>query len=300
MKKLYLSLICLCAAVSIIAFKTFSHHEKKHKKKHRASQIVSMRLPADLPFQKLYGQDRQQMIELIQSFPLASYQLFSVPKSGYFYLDGIDDLIKSFLKRGEVWEGHIQNLIHQYGRPGSVVLDIGAHIATHTLTMAQAVGSEGQVLAFEPQPKIFRELFLNMAVNQVHNTSFYWAGVGDHEGSIELGPLHASNEAGSGLYGGTKQFVPLLTIDSLRLSNVSLMKIDVEGMEDQVLDGAKNTILSNHPIIIIEIMGGSDFGTASPEVRQKILHTIGKLEQMGYQVSQLWRHDWIAIPTNKT
>lgn len=298
MKKiLYSFLLCLCTAASVLAFQRFSKHEKKHKKKHRISEQVSMRLPVDLPFQKLHGQNREQMIDLIRSFPATSYQLFSVPKNGYFYLDGIDDFIKTHLKRGQTWERHIQKLIRQYARPGSTVLDIGAHIGTHTLTLAQAVGPEGQVLAFEPQPKLFRELFLNMAMNGLHNISFYWAGAGDREGSIELGPLNATNEGGSGLGGGTGQIVQLITIDSLQLSNVSMIKIDVEGMEEQVLDGARETILANRPIIIIEIMGGHDFGTATKEVRQMILHTIDKLEQLGYQVKQLWGHDWIALPS---
>ncbi len=296
-KILYGLLICFCSVACVLAFQRVSKNEKKHKNKHPISEQVSMKLPLELPFQKIYGQNQEQMIELIRSFPVASYQLFSVPKNGYFYLDSIDDFIKMHLKRGETWEEHIQKLIYRYARPGSIVLDIGAHIGTHTLTMALAVGPQGQVLALEPQPKLFRELFLNMAINDLHNISFYWAGAGDRQGSIELGPLSTNNEGGSSLCGGTGQVVQLLTIDSLRLSNVSLMKIDVEGMEDQVLEGARATILANRPVIIIEIMGGNDFGTASKEVRQRILHTIDKLEQLGYRVEQLWRHDWIAFPS---
>jgi FkbM family methyltransferase len=201
------------------------------------------------------------------------------------------------MKRGGTWESHIQDLIRKYSVAGSIVLDIGAHIGTHTLVMSQAVGTEGHVLAFEPQPKTFRELFLNMAINDLKNISFYWAGVGDRAGNIELGPMHESNEGGTGLGGGTGQTVQLLTVDSLGLSNVSLMKIDVEGMEDQVLLGARETILANRPVIIIEIMGGHDIGDPSKETRQKILHTIDMLEEMGYKVQQLWRHDWIAFPS---
>ena len=256
-----------------------------------------MRLPAELPFQKILGHNREQMIELIRSFPCDSYQLFSVPKNGFFYIDGVNDMIKTHMKRGGTWESHIQDLIRQYARLGSTVLDIGAHIGTHTMVMSQSVGAEGRVLAFEPQPKTFRELFLNMALNDLSNISFYWAGVGDRLGNIELGPMYEENEGGAGLYGGTGQSVQLLTVDSLRLSNVSLMKIDVEGMEEQVLAGAKETILANRPVIIIEIIGGHDIGEPSREIRQKIVHTINMLEDMGYTVKQLWRHDWIAIPS---
>lgn len=77
--------------------------------------------------------------------------------------------------------------------------------------------------------------------------------------------------------GGNGQFVQLLTIDSLHLKNVSLIKMDVEGMEDQALEGARETILTNHPVIIIEIHGGNNFGSVSQEVRWKIMHTIDTL-----------------------
>lgn len=96
--------------------------------------------------------------------------------------------------------------------------------------------------------------------------------------------------------GGSGQFVELLTIDSLHLKDVSLLKIDVEGMENQVLDGAKETLMANHPVVIIEIMGGNNYGTATPEIRKKINYTIEKLESWGYRVTQVWAHDWLAIP----
>jgi hypothetical protein len=130
----------------------------------------------------------------------------------------------------------------------------------------------------------------------VKNVEFYWSGVGDSSGVIELSPFAQGNEAGTGLNGGTGKFVELLTLDQLHLSNVSLMKIDVEGMEDQVLDGAKETILKNRPIILIEIMGGYVFQTAPPDIRQKIMATVEKLKSLGYEVSQIQAHDWIAVP----
>jgi len=297
MKKLFSNLLlCLCTAAVVLTVQRVRKHEKKPKHKQPCAEQLSMQLPTHLPFQNIQGQNREQLIEEIQAFPTASYQLFSVRESGRFYLDDIDDVIKSVLRQGIVWEEPIQKLIRQHTRPDSTVLDIGAHIGTHTLTLARAVGAQGRVVAFEPQPKIFRELFLNMAANDLNNISFYSAGVGDHEGVIELAPFTKGNEGGTMLCGGTGHFVPLLTIDSLHLSDVSLMKIDVESMENQVLDGARETILANHPIIIIEIMGGHVFGTASKEVRQKILYTIDKLEQLGYQVTHLGDHDWLATP----
>ncbi len=301
MKKLFsVIFICLFVTTSVFSFKYFTRHSSKHKSKSPISaEQVDLILPANMAFESIQGENREQIIESIKLFPRLDYQLFSVPKNGYFYLDNVDDMIKNVLKKGQTWESHIQKILQKFARPGSTVLDIGAHIGTHTMALAQAVGAEGKVIAFEPQPKIFRELFLNMNINNLKNIVYYWAGVGANEGKIELSPLVSSNEGGTPLGGGTGQFVQLLTIDSLHLKDVSLMKIDVEGMEDQALDGARETILSNRPVIIIEIQGGNNFGSASQVVRRNIMHTLEKLESLGYCVTQLFIHDWLAIPKEK-
>ncbi len=301
MKKLFYGIfVCLFVTTSVFTFKYFLKYSSKHQKKSRPpAEQLSMTLPANLPFDNIHGQHREQIIDLIHRFPESDYHLFSVGKNGYFYLDNFDDMIKGHLRRGCTWESHIKRTIYKFARPGSTALDVGAHIGTHTMAMARAVGTSGKVIAFEPQPKIFRELFLNMAVNNLKNTIFYWAGAGAHEGQIELTPLNSTNEGGTALVGGTGQFVQLLTIDSLHLKDVSLMKIDVEGMEEQVLDGARETILSNRPVIIIEIQGGHNFATTTQDARRRILHTIDKLEDLGYRVTQLFTHDWLALPEEK-
>ena len=296
-KMVYAVFVCLFITTSIFTFKYFSRHTSKHKHKSSISaQQLSMTLPANITFDAVQGQYRDKIIEAIKQFPQTDYQLFSVPKNGYFYLDDVDDMIKGVLKKGLTWESHIQKTLQKFARPGSTVLDVGAHIGTHTMVLAQAVGANGRVVAFEPQPKIFRELFMNMNINNLKNVIFYWAGVGAAEGQIELSPLVSSNEGGTPLGGGTGQFVQLLTIDSLHLKNVSLIKMDVEGMEDQALDGARETILTNRPVIIIEIQGGNEFGSAPQEIRRRIMHTIDTLESLGYNVTQLFTHDWLAIP----
>lgn len=247
---------------------------------------------------RVYGSviGKDEIKTYIEQFPFHEYQLVSVPGNGFYYIDNPNDLIKNFLSKGEMWEAHIAHLIQQHAKAGTVVLDIGAHIGTHTLIASKVVGPEGKVYAFEPQPKLFRELVLNMRANKIENVYFYWSAVGDQKGEVELNPLSSSNEGGTEVCGGSGKFVEIMTIDQLELTNVSLMKIDVEGMENQVLDGAKKTILRNRPVIIIEIMGGHILQTASEEVKEMIFGTINKLNELGYDVHQLWAHDWIAFP----
>lgn len=245
----------------------------------------------------ILGENKEDAKKYVREFPFQQYREYSTKDRERYYCDEKNDVIKNYLKLGISWESHIRDRMLKYVKPGSVVLDIGAHIGTHTLSLAQAVGEQegGRVIAFEPQPKIFRELFWNMQLNNVKNVEFYPVAVGDHLGQIELSPFAESNEGGTGLRGGTGQFVPLITIDSLKLDNVSLMKIDVEGLEDQVLIGLHDTILRCKPVIFIEIMGGCSIENATPEIKLKIENTIRSLENYGYVIERLGESDYLAL-----
>lgn len=252
------------------------------------------------------------MEKYISEFPFSEYEISTVPSYGYtgcYYVDFIDDCIKSWLRAGNAWESHIALLITQHARRGSKVLDIGAHIGTHTQTMANVVGPEGEVLAFEPQPKIFRELVQNLKLNNLENVTCYWAALGSETSQIEIPTLTPWNEGGTNLVegdlasdgwsykirGGTGVSVDLIPIDSLNLNDVSLIKLDVEHMENAALDGARETILRNKPVIILEIMGGYT-PEYTPQGIDQIEFTKKKVADMGYTVYRFDAWDYLAIP----
>ena len=215
-----------------------------------------------------------------------------MPHVGKFYLDDEDDHIKDVLRKGIPWEGQVRELIDLHAWPGTVAIDIGAHIGAHTLSMAKRAE---KVYAFEPQPKLFRELVANVALNEIKNVEPYCCAVGDTFGEIELSPLTAGNEGATPLRGGSGTLVPLLPLDALCLKNVSLIKIDVEGMEDRVLVGAKKTLLENHPVVVIEIMGGYMPETAPPAVQEKIYQTIQILKDLHFRIYRISIHDYLAL-----
>ena len=70
---------------------------------------------------------------------------------------------------GEYSEGEIA-LFRQFLRPGDVVVEIGAHIGTHTVFFAKTVGPTGVVFAFEPQRVVHQTLCANIALNSLSNT----------------------------------------------------------------------------------------------------------------------------------
>lgn len=240
-------------------------------------------------FEKIHCENPKEIVEFIRNFPEKDYKLYNVSGIGSFYIDKSGDHIKSHVVRGAIWEYKIHQHIKQYVKPGTIAIDIGAHIGTHTIVMGQAVGANGAVLAFEPQPKIFRELCMNLAHNNIRNVDLFWMALGDKKGQLELRPLKEGNEgATSFLEGkGNGQFVEMTNLDSLNLNNVSLIKIDVGLMESDVIDGAISTIQRNRPVIIADIQGP----------RQDI--TKEKLKNLGYNVTRIGccsSRDYLALP----
>jgi len=156
---------------------------------------------------------------------------------------------------GEYSEGETV-IFDQILQPGNVVIEVGANIGTHTLFMAKKVGAEGRVLAFEPQRVVFQTLCGNMALNSITNAYCWNMAVGAKEGEITVPPLDYGqvNNFGGIELGKTEtgENVPLITIDSFNLPACALLKIDAEGMEEDVLRGAQQTIQRLKPVLYFE------------------------------------------------
>ncbi|MBS0624637.1 MAG: FkbM family methyltransferase [Verrucomicrobia bacterium] len=249
-------------------------------------------------------------LEYLKQFPFKNYTVSGdYHHRGSFFIDmwiqGAykEDVIKGLLEIGGIWEEFMAEHFQRYIRPGSVAIDIGAHIGTHTITMSRCAGPDGYILAFEPQPKISRELFMNLLLNRITNVKLYPIAIGAETGTIELRPLTPKNEGGTCLGGSrtTGQYVPLRPLDDFHLTNVSLIKADIEGMELDFLKGAKQTILNNRPVILIEIAGGECYEFTTPEVKRQIEAIISTLSTYGYKVERAkgpWAACWdyLALP----
>jgi FkbM family methyltransferase len=216
----------------------------------------------------------------------------------YFYVDEIPDGIKSFLKDGVYWEGTIGNLIKKYVKEGSTAVDVGAHIGIHTIAMSRKAGPQGQVVAFEPQKKMYAEQLLNLKINHCNNVVSIPKALGESSKTIQMNPRNPVNEGGTSI-GEGGDFVEMITLDSLNLQNVSLIKVDVEHYEYFVFKGAKETILRNRPVIIFEIMGNFDYKTSPDEVKSQFDRVSALVESYGYKVFQIFGNDHIAFPLER-
>ena len=233
-------------------------------------------------------------------FPRSLYKIIKVPEFGSFYIDSTDDIIKKRLSNGFHWEPEIAAIIKHYTKPGTIVLDLGAHIGTHTLTMSRAAGPKGHVFAFEPQKKIFQELVMNMDINGCTNVTPIRCALGNTSKSITMAEPIPGNEGGRFIGSGT-EVVPLRPLDSFHFQNVSFMKIDVENFEDFLLEGARETIASSRPVFVIEIQGNEQQCLAVNGDRlAKIQETIKKIQNLGYTVKHIVGDDYLAVPDKET
>jgi FkbM family methyltransferase len=174
--------------------------------------------------------------------------------------------------------------------PGSTVIDAGAHIGSLTVPIARFVGPSGQVYAFEPQRKVHRELVHNVRLNNLTNVKTLRLALGADFGVVEMNPVKKADgqKKADGTIrigeGGDK--VELRPLDSFDLENVSVMKIDVEGYQAEVLKGATKTIRRWKPVLIIEIQ---------KEAREE---TFKLLEEFSYTWTQRGAN-YVAVPSGE-
>jgi FkbM family methyltransferase len=142
-------------------------------------------------------------------------------------------------------------------RAGNGIIEVGANIGAHTVGFSRLVGPQGRVLAFEPQRLVFQTLCANVALNSLTNVDCYFAAVGAQEGSIRVpsvSPWDEENFGGLSLLGAhVGAPVPCFMLDRfIDLPSVNLLKIDVEGMEAEVLRGGAKLIAKFKPILYVE------------------------------------------------
>lgn len=166
-------------------------------------------------------------------------------------------------------------------RPGDHVLDLGANIGFHTLALAATVGPSGQVTSVEPQRFCFQLLCANVTLNQLTTVTCHRAAVGADPGTCAVprnDPTHRHNAGATtvSLDAGTtgpSDTVPMITVDSLDLARCDLIKIDTEGFEDLVIQGALRTLGAHHPTLYIEVHD-----------RENLRRLHGRLKPLGYSL----------------
>lgn len=137
-----------------------------------------------------------------------------------------------------------------YAIDGTVV-DAGAYIGTHTLSYAKVAK---RVVSFEPQPFSFNILCGNVGLNCFQNVIPMRSALGDTCGIVPMQQIDyntVDNFSGSEV-GKGDGVTQVITLDSLNIDDVTLIKMDVEGYEYKALTGARETIERCRPVLYLE------------------------------------------------
>jgi FkbM family methyltransferase len=193
--------------------------------------------------------------------PARSLTEVIITKYGKMNIIPSDRIISHSLSLYGEWAGDELSFLENLLKPGMCVLDIGAFIGTHTLAFARLVGESGQVHSFEPRKEIYEVLCSNIEANQLKHVKALNMGLSDSEGAISLQSVDITENSN---FGGLSietpvndttpdmYSVPISTVDMLDVAKVDFMKLDVEGMERRVLEGATAVITRDQPIIFCE------------------------------------------------
>jgi len=208
--------------------------------------------------------------------------------------DRVDVLYKAIQEQA-CFDPHMIDISieHLITRPG-VVVDVGANIGAYCLEIAVRF-PECKIYAFDPVVPTSKELEGNIALNGFTNIESYRIGLGNKECEIEAedpdvtesyGCVTLTNKVRHILCQKTAIY-KIRTLDSFNLSDVSLIKIDVEGMELEVIEGAVDTINRCSPMLIFEAWGTDGFA----EHRTKVMQFV---ESLGYSLTVM-NDDIIAV-----
>ena len=199
---------------------------------------------------------------------------------------------KDYFRSGLYEREYIQWAVDNFADPTKDILDIGAHIGMYTTAFGKKVN---RVHSFECSPKSFNFLCANLLLHDLsYKVTKYNVALSETQGTAKYYIRDPLDGGGNGISGFSQDMntptidVPTITLDSLGLTNINFIKIDVEGHEEQVLRGAVNTLkANNYPKILFESWPDryeAGRGIPAAALRKSLF---GFLESLGYRVIQV-------------
>lgn len=175
------------------------------------------------------------------------------------YLNNKDNFLSRDIAFHKVWEPEITKIVKEIIKKDQIVIDVGANIGYFTTLFSKLVGTAGKVYAFEPAPINFEILQRNILVNNLKNVLIHQTAASNVSNTQDL-YLSTWNFGDNRLFEKPRDERDLerekIQVDTIRLDEIvkekiNLIKIDVQGFEWQVIDGAKKLIDNNNDIKII-------------------------------------------------
>jgi FkbM family methyltransferase len=190
-----------------------------------------------------------------------------VTRDGVTYDLDLSQGIDFAIYLGNIYERQTRAALRRLVKPGSLVLDIGANIGAHTLSLARLVGPSGRVLAFEPTDYAFRKLGRNLELNpelaprvKAHHCFLTGADAASVPSGIYSSWPLAREEGLHAKHLGREmrtEAARARSVDSVLAEHpgqtVQLVKLDVDGFECDVLRGASHMLSTMRPVFVMEV-----------------------------------------------
>jgi FkbM family methyltransferase len=183
------------------------------------------------------------------------------------------------------YERHFAELFSYLVSPGDRCVDVGANVGVHTVRLARLVGTDGEVIAIEPDPDVVQRTHRNIALNGLDNVRIIGAAASERAGETRLyrpSPRDTNRARASLMHHtyltGATTTVPVVSVDDVCAGEpVALIKIDVEGHEAAVVRGAIDTIARHAPAVVFEY---------APELLDDVVEQtpFGWLSELGYEI----------------
>ena len=184
--------------------------------------------------------------------------LYETPAKDLFWLNSTGHLDQSIIQAG-VFEPWTTQAVKMLIKRGDIVLDVGANIGYYSILMSKLVGKEGKVICFEPTDCYGNVLEKNIAENKLTNVEAYRIGLSNKEQELEIqiGISSATLHVPGNIKLNCSERIKLVTLDKFLeehpLPKINFIKIDVDGHEPLVLEGAWRSIDKYQPNILLEV-----------------------------------------------
>jgi FkbM family methyltransferase len=199
---------------------------------------------------------------------------------------------------GHYHERYEAGLVQRLLEDDDVFWDVGANVGYFTLVAATALANRGQIVAFEPGENAYARLMENISLNPYGNIKTFQVAVSDREGEAVLHVSGDIADSSASLYPAgqaqaQEEVCRTVSLDHFRreenLSPPDLIKLDVEGAELAVLQGARELISATSPLLLVEMEEKNlrAAGASREAIRQF-------LAGYGYRAAHLRKGRWYA------
>ena len=234
---------------------------------------------------------RPQPKELIVDYYLGAYRM---------KVDAANDVERRMLSGS--YESDTMAVIARFVRPGDVAIDVGANVGAVTVALAHAVGPNGRVEAFEPGPLYFARLEANLALNPElkERVRTHRIGLARETGALVWQASITVSGTASTYTGQIDTRYPTIEVpahpldefaEKMGIARADFVKIDVDGIELDVLLGAERFLERTRPVIYMEVNMWNE------ETRESARKIDEFLTRLGYRIFNVHKQGADTEPT---